>query len=384
MRLSQSAFFRSRRSLVFLSGVLLVLIVVHNILDIGTLFDSSWLVDVETISPWGVFLLLCFLLFYVSEVEKQGDGRELERNVFWIVTLFSLVISVSMALIYAGFLEGNTSKFFEAQMGGFGLGGRSTNETAFLAIVLILWNIRFMNSGQLGRKTLPLLSIVLMSSVVVLTQSRTSLILLGIIFLLMVFTAKVSPSRRIALVIPLVVVFSIAGYQVIMSRFAADAIETPMRATIAPFGVLSGSGRGVLWYFLLEGFLNRVAENAFALFTGIGDVGLIRVFYESPLPALGFVTPVQGAILPPHSDFIRMFISTGLFGALAFLGILVVLVRLKKKVGQNAEALVALLSLTIAVMIDMTTYNHAALCLLFLFVATSIDYEGNVARSAVT
>jgi hypothetical protein len=122
----------------FYAAGIIILVSLHNLINISDLMYESTKDTINALSPWGLlfeFLIVSYS-FFISVSDRDEDISE---NSFFRHTIFSFSIafSIILAFIFLGYLPGNTEKSILG-IGGVGLGGMSTNETGFLACCLLL------------------------------------------------------------------------------------------------------------------------------------------------------------------------------------------------------------------------------------------------------
>jgi len=352
------------------ASLLLGLVVLHNVVAPGFMFSQSDRLLYLTVNPWGVAIVALTVLYWIRTGPLLVGPRGTSPALSVILVGASLALLLLMFLVTGGIIPGNTGK---AAMGtgGRGLANFSTNDTASFGLALLVASLRLLADGRRVRNLLPPAVAGLAAiAVILLTQSRTALLGVGVLLVSLVTWGEPRWRRMAVAGSPLLLVLALLAYRTVKARSEAD-IEG-QAGTAAAFMTFPGSGRAVVWASFLDAFAHRAEARPWEWAVGAGPASLPALYDDTPLAALGFVLD-RVYFLPLHSDVLYVFLTTGMLGLALWLLMVAALIRSPPTGHLRAVAYggIAVFALTSGV--DMLVYHPETTALLLAAVVATSD-----------
>lgn len=309
--------FKQTRFAYFCFLAFIILQLIHNFLDIADLTNSELTQTLPTVNPWGMLMSFIVLFCYNSRTSISYIEEPLFiRFVVW----GSYVYFFMMVLVQFGIIEGNTSKVFESA-GGIGLLNRSTNETALIGVCFSIFLLEYTKNNN-GSKLYINTAIVADIICIALTRSRVGIISIAVIFFLFFVNKAIrNPVRTIFITIILAAI-SFPIIETILSALdKRNKNDTGNETDFSTYSDKLGftlSGRTLIWEAYIDQFFQLVGRSPQVLLFGGGFGSLITMYKRSFLPLIGFeLKKVQ--FFPLHSDFLLIFITSGIAGLIIWL-----------------------------------------------------------------
>jgi hypothetical protein len=291
-----------RGYVIYLAFILLNLF--HNFSDLSNGSDF-----IEGVNAFGIVITFILIFSGTSNVIFKYMNAETFGKFIYIATflLFVLIIGVKI-----GIIGGNTSKIGDG-IGGIGLKGHSTNETALIAVCFSIYLFSFLNPEN---RRIVLFSLLLNLIVIVLSESRVGLASFAFVTSIFVFrSARRNPLKTIITSI-VIGILSMPLLSVILEKLSKRInADTGVETNFTLFSDSLGftlSGRTIIWEAYIEQFSKLFEKDTLVLFIGSGFQELIHMYRQSFLSLIGF--SINQDFFPLHSDVLLIFISTGILG----------------------------------------------------------------------
>ncbi|GAB2706060.1 hypothetical protein GCM10027037_35230 [Mucilaginibacter koreensis] len=298
-----------------LFAIFIIIQLIHNIVDSLYGVSLSKADAVSLANPWG--LVSSFALIYCCNFNGYDLSYFKSYKFIRLIKIASMVLCLVMIGVATGLISGNTSKVAE-DLGGIGLKGASTNETALFAVCLSIHLLVYARKTKFDVFTI--ICLVANLFVVVLTQSRTGLF--AVVFLLsMYFLAGLRRNLGASIAIAfLAAIIVIPSYDyianVISTRFQHDENNANF-VTVSDNLGFTLSGRTLIWEGYLDEFFKSLEHNAEYLYVGSGFNKLVDLYNQSFIPLLNLGN-LKVNFYPLHSDLLLIFITGGIIGLLAW------------------------------------------------------------------
>jgi hypothetical protein len=357
---------RQRRAVIFGAFGLIALVICHNLLAFDSLARLST-AETFAINPWAFFKIMVVILFCITTLSTWKNDDVLSSTNIIIVTASAAVFLFQLA-IAAGLLTGNTMKYAD-EIGGTGLGNMSTNETASLGVGLLIWNFRLLQRG-IGRAALfSWASILCVMAAIILTKSRIGIATATVVLISLLVAGKIRTGFKLGVVAPLTIVAVVMAAQIVEQRSNSEI--TYWRGSLS-ISEGWGSGRGAFWSEYLDAFVDTASVNATAGALGVGPAGILPLYDLTRLREYGFVL-ADAEFYPPHSDVLTIVFTCGGLGLLAWLCVVIGMIRLPFAKGLSAPAYCAIGAFVVVSTGDMLSYVPEIAALLVTAVASCVS-----------
>ncbi|MCX7832322.1 MAG: tetratricopeptide repeat protein [Actinobacteria bacterium] len=272
-------------------------------ISIGIVLSFLKHANVSATSEFAVYLCSIVGLGFLSNFFSYDEERRrsIIKLIIFLLSLLGLYGLYQYFLVYPN-LKGSSEGFLK--IFDFRLTSIFTSPAAFAAVVILIWPVIFyflIEEKQVVRKTLYILSLIILLSALVFTYSKSALaaiFLQGVLISLFLARKK---KGRIALNLSLLVI-------IVIVIFLLTVIFSSLRSGSVPssFANLKGSfeGRISLWITALKMFIDNPIS-------GVGAGAFKDLFYKYQYD--GFFS------INSHSTFIQAFSETGIFGGIGIL-----------------------------------------------------------------
>lgn len=345
--------------------LLISILFIHNVFDFNLIYLSNNEKVMGVINPWGLFNTILIIYFFLLIYSKD---QLLNVNKLYSLTQFSAIIYFVLTIaVLLGIVKGNTEKV-ELGIGGIGLGGISTNETALFALlhIVTLFTYQYKYSKY---SFLSFLLIVTTTAGLFLSESRTGMFLLLVSVLFFLIYANISKKIKLTIFGVGFILFVTVGLSVLDKRMEADVGSDNLPAKRNEI-VLPGSGRPIIWASYLDAFIYQSKNNPSSWLLGIGSAEIKKLYENTSLNKLGATLPTIN-FYPIHGDWLYLFLSSGLVGLFCFIVILIYLFSLSFNLNLKFLNKTAITLFAVFSFVDMLNYFTLAVFWLMMLLMLS-------------
>lgn len=353
--------YQQTKKVYYLFIFFIILQLIHNFWDLGSLRENDLTETLPTVNPWGMLVSFMFVFCYNSRIDINYTE---EPSFYRIIIVSSFVFFFMMLLVQFGIIQGNTSKQFD-ESGGIGLLNRSTNETALIGVC---FSIFLLNYIKLTNKPTLYYTIAIIVNIVAiaLTKSRVGMISIGVVFFLyFVGKAIKNPVQTIFTTI-LLAALSLPLMETILNNLTKRNLnDVSIDTDFSTFSDKLGftlSGRTLIWEAYVDQFFRLVAKAPQLLFWGSGFGSLIEMYKRSFLPLIGFELK-RANFFPLHSDFLLIFITSGIVGIVIWL---ILVFNIIRDLVRKPNFIVAAFCWVLVAFTLFDMLNYSSLCSLLI------------------
>lgn len=342
------------------SYYLLVLIVViqalHYFYDFVIIGIETKKKSFELANQFGFIFSIIFLFCCNSNINLKSVL--FKKQFVLTIVITSIVTFLLIMLISLGYINGNTAKTLDST-GGIGLQNISTNETGLLALCTVVYCMYYLKNAD-SYKLYFRVSILLSFVVILLTQSRISMICVSVIGVSSIYNLV---KKRYLTLIPLLFLLGVIAsslleriLSIFKSRNQNDTVDIEKIAysNVASQLGFTLSGRILIWEAYVSEFFKY---DVYTFLFGTGFLELVEIYKKSYLPVIGgYSTALNIDFFPLHSDFLMLLISGGAISILIWI-LLIFKIFQKVLLYKNFISSSCLLILFAYSLFDMFNYS---------------------------
>lgn len=353
---------------------ILVIVTLHNLSAFDTLTEFTT-AETLLVNPWA-FLKLMLVVAFCVFTGSNWNTHETLRLIQLVVIGACATLLLFQVVVLLGVLPGNTLKAID-DLGGTGLGNISTNETAFLGIGLMVWCLRFLQQPSGWNRTATWIAMLSALTAVLMTKSRLGIAAASLVLVASLLAGKGRTAFRLAVFGPVAIAGVVMAGQIIQQRSIAEVSYWQGNLSISEGW---GSGRGVFWSEYWDAFSGLASNSLLIDLFGVGPVGILQLYDLTRLNELG-VTLQDIAFYPTHSDLLTILLTCGTIGLLAWLIVVINLIRLRFNKDLQITAYCAIGAFVAVSSGDMLSYVPEIAALLVSVAASCIGIRVTISNA---